>query len=50
MFKNYFITTIRTYFISKKIEEIKQSINQQENNLGFFQHVDQNNPKVSSTN
>lgn len=34
------------YFISKKIEEIKQSINQQENNLGFFQHVDQNNPMV----
>src|SRR5690606_10928462 len=34
------------YYISKKIEEIKQSINQQENNLGFFQHVDQNNPMV----
>lgn len=34
------------YFISKKIDEIKQSINQQENNLGFFQHVDENNPMV----
>lgn len=34
------------YFITKKIDEVKQSINQQENNLGFFQHVDENNPMV----
>tara|TARA_R110000850_G_scaffold150497_1_gene273217 strand:+ start:125560 stop:127716 length:2157 start_codon:yes stop_codon:yes gene_type:complete len=34
------------FFISKKIEEVKQEINQLENNLGFFQHVDDSNPMV----
>jgi cell division protein FtsX len=34
------------YFISKKIEEAKQELNQLENNLGFFQHVDDDNPLV----
>lgn len=34
------------FFITKKIDEVKQEINQLENNLGFFQHVDQNNPMV----
>ena len=33
-------------FITKRIDEMKQEINQLENNLGFFQHVDQNNPMV----
>lgn len=33
-------------FITKKIDEMKQEINQLENNLGFFQHVDDNNPMV----
>lgn len=33
-------------FINKKIDEVKQEINQLENNLGFFQHVDDNNPMV----
>lgn len=34
------------FFISKKIEELKNDIRQLENNLGFFQHVDENNPMV----
>lgn len=34
------------YFITKKIDEVKQDINQQENNLGFFQYVDDKNPMV----
>jgi len=34
------------FFISKKITEIKGDIRQLENNLGFFQHADQNNPLV----
>ena len=34
------------FFISKKIGEIKSEILQLENNLGFFQHVDENNPLV----
>jgi len=33
-------------FITKRIEEVKQEINQLENNLGFFQYVDDNNPMV----
>ncbi len=34
------------FFISKKIEETKDEIRQLENNLGFFHHVDENNPLV----
>ncbi|MCR9181365.1 MAG: DUF349 domain-containing protein [Flavobacteriaceae bacterium] len=34
------------FFITKKIDEVKQEINQLENNLGFFQHVDDKNPLV----
>ena len=34
------------FFISKKIDESKNEIRQLENNLGFFQHVDSNNPLV----
>lgn len=34
------------FFIGKKIEEVSQEINQLENNLGFFQHVDDKNPLV----
>lgn len=34
------------FFISKKISEIKAEIRQLENNLGFFQHADENNPLV----
>ncbi|WP_203292744.1 DUF349 domain-containing protein [Luteirhabdus pelagi] len=34
------------FFISKKIEETKGEIRQLENNLGFFQHVDDDNPLV----
>jgi hypothetical protein len=34
------------YFISKKIVEIKDEIRQLENNLGFFQHVPDDNPLV----
>lgn len=34
------------FFISKKITEVKDEIRQLENNLGFFQHVDENNPLV----
>ncbi len=33
-------------FITKRIDEVKQEINQLENNLGFFQYVDDNNPMV----
>lgn len=34
------------FFISKKVQEIKAEINQLENNLGFFQHVADDNPLV----
>src|SRR5690554_174007 len=34
------------FFISKKIDETKDEIRQLENNLGFFHHVDENNPLV----
>lgn len=34
------------FYINKKISEITGQIRQLENNLGFFQHVDQNNPLV----
>ena len=34
------------FFITKKIQEIKSEINQLENNLGFFQHVKDDNPMV----
>lgn len=34
------------FFISKKIDETKDEIRQLENNLGFFRHVDENNPMV----
>ncbi len=34
------------FFISKKISEIEGQIIQLENNLGFFQHVDDSNPLV----
>lgn len=34
------------YFITKKVEEAKAEINQLENNLGFFQHVPDDNPMV----
>lgn len=34
------------FFISKKIDETKDEIRQLENNLGFFQHVDDSNPLV----
>lgn len=33
-------------YISKKIEESRNEIRQLENNLGFFKHVDKNNPMV----
>ncbi|MEP2937158.1 MAG: DUF349 domain-containing protein [Gilvibacter sp.] len=33
-------------FLSKKIDEVVQEINQLENNLGFFQHQDDKNPLV----
>ncbi|MCG2431271.1 DUF349 domain-containing protein [Aequorivita xiaoshiensis] len=35
------------FFISKKIEETKDEIRQLENNLGFFRHVDDDNPMVA---
>jgi hypothetical protein len=35
------------FFLSKKIDEIKAEINQLENNLGFFQHVPDDNPMVA---
>jgi len=34
------------FFISKKISEVQSEINQLENNLGFFQHVKDDNPLV----
>ena len=34
------------FFLSKKVDEIKAEINQLENNLGFFQHVPDDNPLV----
>lgn len=34
------------FFITKKIDETKTEIRQLENNLGFFQNVDENNPLV----
>lgn len=34
------------FFVSKKIDETKEAIMQLENNLGFFQNVDSNNPLV----
>jgi hypothetical protein len=34
------------FFLSKKIDEVKASINQLENNLGFFQYVPDDNPMV----
>ena len=34
------------FFISKKIDETRNEILQLENNLGFFRHVDENNPMV----
>ena len=34
------------FYISKKIDEAKAEINQLENNLGFFQHVPDDNPMV----
>ena len=34
------------FFITKKIDEKKDAIRQLENNLGFFQHVDDDNPMV----
>jgi len=34
------------FFITKKVQEIKAEINQLENNLGFFQHVADDNPLV----
>lgn len=34
------------FFITKKIEESRAEINQLENNLGFFQHVADDNPLV----
>ncbi len=34
------------FYITKKINEVKDKIRQLENNLGFFQHVDKNNPLV----
>ena len=34
------------FFISKKIKEVQDEIRQLENNLGFFQHVDDDNPLV----
>lgn len=38
------------FFISKKIEETKDEIRQLENNLGFFRHVDDDNPMVVEVN
>lgn len=35
------------FFLSKKVEEVKAEINQLENNLGFFQHVPDDNPMVA---
>ena len=38
------------FFISKKIDEAIAEIRQLENNLGFFQQVDENNPLVKEVN
>lgn len=38
------------FFISKKIDETKDEIRQLENNLGFFRHVDDDNPMVVEVN
>ncbi len=38
------------FFISKKIDETKAEIRQLENNLGFFRHVDDDNPMVVEVN
>jgi len=38
------------FFISKKIDEATAEIRQLENNLGFFQQVDENNPLVKEVN
>lgn len=35
------------FFLSKKVDEVKAEINQLENNLGFFQHVPDDNPMVA---
>lgn len=35
------------FFISKKIDEVQAEITQLENNLGFFQHVPDDNPMVA---
>ncbi|MFT4697862.1 MAG: hypothetical protein ACI9SJ_000993 [Flavobacteriaceae bacterium] len=34
------------FFLGKKVSEVQNEIRQLENNLGFFQHVDKNNPMV----
>ncbi len=34
------------FYITKKVNEVKDQIRQLENNLGFFQHVDEKNPLV----
>ncbi len=34
------------FFLTKKVQEVKAEINQLENNLGFFQHVKDDNPMV----
>ena len=39
-------TGIESQQINKKIDETKDEIRQLENNLGFFHHVDENNPLV----
>jgi hypothetical protein len=38
------------FFIKKRVDEAKQEINQLENNLLFFSHVDENNPVVKEVN
>ncbi|WP_034259503.1 DUF349 domain-containing protein [Aequorivita capsosiphonis] len=38
------------FFISKKIDETRDEIRQLENNLGFFRHVDDDNPMVVEVN
>lgn len=34
------------FFLTKKVQEVKAEINQLENNLGFFQHVKEDNPML----
>ncbi|GEQ85859.1 hypothetical protein ULMS_13670 [Patiriisocius marinistellae] len=34
------------FFLSKKVDEVQAEISQLENNLGFFRHVDDDNPLV----